>query len=85
MTAPRTAPKIEPRDGPVYVVRWITSNGATTKQRVFRVRHYAERWRNKLRAGGWTVQMFQTWAEWTDADDNNTRRPKPAQDRTPKK
>lgn len=56
--------RLQPRDGALYVVRWLRTDGSQAKHRYFRREHDARRLLARLTAGGWTAELYVTDTEW---------------------
>lgn len=64
MSNPREPAPLRPRDGRLFVVRWIRDDGHETRHRHFRRQHDAGVLLEKLLEDGHEAAMFVSDTEW---------------------
>ena len=58
---------LRPRGGPLYVVHWTRDDGRGTRQRYYRMRSHAERFRTRLEGHGFDdVEIYGTTTTWRE-------------------
>ena len=63
---PNDSPSLTPRNGRLYVVRWLRTDGSCVKHRYFRRRADALAFLERLRSGGWSTALFVAHTSWRD-------------------
>lgn len=59
---------LKPTGSFLWVVRWVTANGCTTKQHVYLTRHSAAKFLGMLLADGRDASMFTTAVDWQEVN-----------------
>jgi len=57
---------LRPRDGKLYVVRWVRADGSETRHRYFRRLDDAAKFDERLAAAGREVNIFETDTRWSE-------------------
>lgn len=58
--------KMAPRDGDLYVVRWVRQDGKAVKHRYYRRFSQAAAFWAKLDQGGWQAAVYVSRTSWID-------------------
>lgn len=65
-TAQTEPARLVPRDGPLYVVRWIRKDGRDVRHRYYRRYAQAAAFALTLRSRGRQCRLFETETNWQD-------------------
>jgi len=66
VTHPTTPAPLRPRDGNLFVVRWIRADGTETRHRYFRRLHDAYLWHERLVEQGREAGIFSSATIWSE-------------------